>query len=533
MAADDARIAALDEWVNLGGRLVLSVGSRGAEALSPGSPLGRFAPGRLREVISLKELGALESYCGSRSGAAGAAGAESAEGGMRAACLGDVRGTIEASEADLPLVVRTARGFGQVIFFAGDLDEPPLRAWPDRPLLVGRLLDLPAGGGAEAGESAAMLHHGYDDLAGQLRSALDRFEGVWLSPFWLVAALVIVYLLLVGPGDFFLLRKAVRRMEWTWLTFPLAVVLVSVAAYGLACWLKGGRIRIHQADLVDVDAASGRIRGATWLNLFSPQTEAFNLSVEPRPLDSHRAAGEAMPGARVWMGWLGLTGTGLGGMDARAQGTLFSSAPFHYAADRSALGEVPIEVWSTKSFTARWAGRTSVCPAANLSESEQLLTGPITNTLSFPLQDCIVAHGGSVYEIGTLAPGQSAQLGPMARRSELKTLLTGRRTVQFHREATPYDQASDDISYILRMMMFYEAAGGRRHVGLWNAYQDFVDLSSLLRADRAILLAQQPVEDENHQGAALLRDGRPLAVARGQHITLYRFVFPVKREKAE
>ena len=203
----------------------------------------------------------------------------------------------------------------------------------------------------------------------------------------------------------------------------------------------------------------------------------------------------------------------------------------------SRLEEVPIQVWSTKSFTARWVGPATACPAADLSESEQLLTGPITNTLAFPLQDCIVAHGGSVYEIGTLQPGQSAQLGPMARRSELKTLLTGRRTVsgsgvKYHQESTPYDQASRDIPYILRMMMFYEAAGGRRHVGLWNAYQEFVDFSSLLRADRAILVAQQPVEDQRHQGAVLLRDGRPLAAPPGQHITIYRFVFPVKQEKS-
>ena len=39
-------------------------------------------------------------------------------------------------------------------------------------------------------------------------------------------------------------------------------------------------------------------------------------------------------------------------------------------------------------------------------------------------------------------------------------------------------------------MMFYEAAGGQRYTGLWNAYQDFVDLSTLLKADRAILVAQ-------------------------------------------
>ena len=123
-----------------------------------------------------------------------------------------------------------------------------------------------------------------------------------------------------------LLRKLVRRMEWTWLTFPLAVVLVSVAAYALACGLKGGRIRVHQADLVDVNAASGRIRGATWLNLFSPRTEAFDLSVEPQRPDAKGPAGGPLPGARSWMGWLGLTGTGLGGMDAKSQATLFGGA---------------------------------------------------------------------------------------------------------------------------------------------------------------------------------------------------------------
>ena len=65
-------------------------------------------------------------------------------------------------------------------------------------------------------------------------------------------------------------------------------------------------------------------------------------------------------------------------------------------------------------------------------------------------------------------------------------------------------------------MMFYEAAGGRRYTGLWNDYQQFVDLSDLLRADRAILIAQGPAaEDEVPQGGAtLLRDGNPLTSPR-------------------
>ncbi len=69
------------------------------------------------------------------------------------------------------------------------------------------------------------MHYGYSDLAGQMRSALDRFTGVRQAPFWLVAGLIVAYILLIGPGDYFFLRKVVRRMEWTWLTFPSIVVL--------------------------------------------------------------------------------------------------------------------------------------------------------------------------------------------------------------------------------------------------------------------------------------------------------------------
>ena len=126
------------------------------------------------------------------------------------------------------------------------------------------------------------MHYGYTDLSGQLRSALDQFTGVQLIPFSFVALLIIFYILLIGPGDYFFLRKIVRRMEWTWLTFPIIVLVVSGAAYMLAYYLKGDQLRVNQADLVDVDAASGFVRGTTWLNIFSPRMESFNLSLQPQ-----------------------------------------------------------------------------------------------------------------------------------------------------------------------------------------------------------------------------------------------------------
>ena len=278
---------ALDEWVRMGGRLVLCVGAQADEVLAADSPLRQFAPGRLEKMVPLRQTECVGDLLRQPLGRCRRPARR--HGSLRVPRLADVQGTVEAREADLPLVIRTARGFGQVIFVAADLDRPPLSEWPDRPLLVAKLLDCPPSRAEESDENAAMMHFGYNDLAGQLRSALDRFTGVRLAPFWLVAGLIVVYLLLIGPGDYFFLRKVVGRMEWTWLTFPAG--RGAGVSGGLSCWPTGSKaieLKVNQVDLVDVDAASGRMRGTAWLNVFSPRMESFNLSVRPR---SARTAG--------------------------------------------------------------------------------------------------------------------------------------------------------------------------------------------------------------------------------------------------
>lgn len=527
LAANNARLQALDQWVRMGGRLVLCVGSQADQVLAADAPLRQFAPGRLKQVFSLKQTAAIESYCGSRSPISDSGNGKLT---IRVPWLTDVDGVVEAADGPLPMVVRTARGFGQVIFVAVDLDQDPFRKWRDRPTFVARLLDLPTAGVETSKDDAALMHLGYRDLSGQLRSALDRFEGVRLVPFWLVAGLIVAYIILIGPGDYFFLRKVVRHMEWTWLTFPAIVVLVCVAAYFLAYHLKGNQFRVNQIDLVDIDAVSGKMRGATWMNVFSPRMESFNFSVEPQ-----RPEGGPASDAKSWTAWLGLPGGALGGMNSRASGPSLWANRFLYSDSLDAMLGVPIQVWSTKSLTARWEGPVPDAPSADLTETDPIVVGSITNPFPFPLKNCILAYRGSAYEVGTIPARGAGRVGPATKRSELKTLLTGQKHVlvegeKWQNEQTPYDRSSSDLAYILRMMMFYEKAGGLRYTRLWNAYQDFVDLSNLLKTDRAILLAQTPVPaNEGHQGAALLRDGRPLAGAQQQHQTIYRIVFPVKK----
>ncbi len=523
---ESARLDALDQWIRMGGRLLLCVGSQADEVLASGSALKRFAPGHLEKIVALKQTGALEIYCGSTAAVPKGQDGKSA---LQAAKLADIQGVVEAREADLPLVIRTPHGLGQIVFLAADPDRGPLAKWSDRPLLMAKLLDLPAARSEEQPANAAFMHNRYNDLSGQLRSALDVFTGVRTIPFSLIALLIIFYIILIGPGDYFFLRKLVRRMEWTWLSFPIIVLAISGAAYMLAYHLKGDQLRVNQADLVDVDAASGFLRGATWLNIFSPRMESFNLSLQPLLTDGRP---DANP--QSWFAWLGLQGGALGGMNPRGANPTLWPEHYSFAPDLHAMLGVPIQVWSTKSFTGRWSASTRGFPQADLSDEDQSLAGSITNTLDFPLKNCVLAYDRWAYELGTLAPGQAALLDQNAKRSELKTLLTGKKAVfeeKYRQEITPYEPENTDPAYILRYMMFYNAIDGQSYTKMDNEYQSFVDLSDLLKTGRAILSAQGPDQSlEKYHGATLLRNDKPLAGPADTHITLYRFVFPVKRE---
>lgn len=530
LRADGARVMALERWVRSGGRLLLSAGSAADEILDDQSPLARFAPGELQEIVNLRQTGGLETYGGGNAPVP----RQSGRSDLRVARLRQPEGVVEADEAGLPLVIRTAKSFGQVIFVALDLELAPLNRWADRGLLVARALQLPTKAGEEAEQTSAVMHYGYEDMLGQLRSALDQFTGVRLVPFSLVAILIVIYILLIGPGDYFFLRKVVRRMELTWVTFPTIVVLVSVGAYFLAYQLKGHQTRIHQVDVVDVDLVEGHVRGTTWLNLFSPRTSAYRIGFEPQ-LPNGRSPDEV----DQYTAWLGLPGEALGGMNPRTVNPSLWRREYAFAPDLRTMLGVPVQVWSTKSLTTRWLARTDPPLEVELEQEVDILRGTIINTLDYPLRKCLLAYQRWVYDIGDLVPGEAKTIGELTKRSELDTLLTGRRLIfdddkeKYHQESTPYDQSSLDVQYIVRTMMFYEAAGGQRYTGLLNRYQGFIDLSDLLEADRAILVGLTPPIDAEaptaHRGSVLICNDRPMAAADDQYTGIFRFVMPIKR----
>jgi len=536
LLADPPAVEALDAWLRRGGTLLLNPGSQARQLLTATGPVAQWSPGRFESLGELTTAGALERASGVESLL------EPLTRGERfslplvrlAQPIGNILLATGPRRADLPLVIERPYGFGRVLFVALDLDEPLLARWPGTaPLVGGWFLPPQRSRDEEASDQLGeVAHAGYDDLAGQLRSALDQFQsqGVRLLPFGALLGLMLVYIVLLGPGDYLLVRRLLKRMEWTWITMPLLVVLSCAGAYALAIGLKGREARMNQVDVIDFDDVQQARRASTFFTLFSPRGQAYNLSLRPaRPERESRDEGtnevpDSQPeGHRppVLLSWFGLPGTALGGMESRAAPPL-AGRPYDFAENLSELAEVPVPIWSTKSFVARFSPPGEAPLTAELAPApgalEGLLKGSVTNRLGKPLEECLLLTRRWAYPLGTLAAGERLAIHDGLGPRTTESFLTRRREAD-----DAYDPQGSDVKRIVEMLSFYKAAKGTNYVGLKHRYETLLDMSLHLGTDRAVLVgvSRKPT-------AEVLDGDQPLAPGTTEGLTLYRVIVPIR-----
>jgi hypothetical protein len=531
-AMDAEQFDAFQRWLELGGRLVFCVGQRGNEVLAAGSRLAALAPGKLVGVSPQRSTLGLEDFAGATERLDSAGGQRIRRFVVPMTVLSDVRGVVESSETggpagQLPTIIRHPYGLGQVTFLAFDPDQPPFDRWQGRPSLVARVLQsgyARLGQIDEEAETRQMSYLGYDDLIGQFRAALDQFVGVIRVDFSWVVGLIVVYVLLIGPVDYYVLKRF-QRWHWTWLTFPLLVVGFSLLAVLLVLMTSGDRVHINHMDLVDVDAERSLVQGTTWLHLYSPASQTFDFRLQTHPALPDSAIGTS----EQLFTWQGLPGEGLGGLNTRAtealftQGYLLRQLVDPQGGSRAEITGVPIRVSSSKALVSRWCADIQLSETSRLAvDSNGLLSGRLVNPLEVELNDCQILYRNWSYPLtGAFRPGTSVALETLRPRN-LEWRLTRRQVVETREVGTPWDQGSLDVPRILEALMFYQAAGGRRYTGLTHRYQPYLDLSEHLRMGQAILVGRTTTP-----ATTLLRDGQSQQPLTDRHWTFYRVVFPV------
>jgi hypothetical protein len=526
LTSNSARFEALDQWVRMGGRLVVSIGSSADELLRDGGPLARFIePARYEGLVPLRDLRALETFSESTSpialGGEREGPRDASQRTIMVPRLANVTGIVEATHEDVPLVARIPHGFGEVVFLAVDLDQSPLRKWQDRELLLARLLHHESD---VSDENSSQF--GYEtDLAENLRNGLENFRGVTVTPFWVLVVLVIGYIGLIGPVDYFLVRYVFKRMELTWFTFPLIVIVVSGAAYLGAYWLKGSQLRINQIDVVDVDTTTNQIRGTSWFTVFSPHMVSYDVALTPRLPD-----GSTPENPQRLISWLGAPRNSFNSMPSDGTGLWQSS--YSASADWESLNGVPLQVWSSKGFASRWSDYSPLASAgveaALTDDREGGLQGKLTWNGPETLQDAALVYDRRVYPLKQIKPGNSIEIDQSVSHVPLADYFRQMvRGISYTDNANLYliqDTMSEDFDArsVLFPLMFYQASDSRAITGSTDRYQQFLDMSDQLQMGRAVLVGQV-----QSRGGQILLDEQAPDESEMRNWCWYRYVLPV------
>jgi hypothetical protein len=444
LAGKPAQLRALAQWVRRGGRLVIPVAwenqaavsklLRSPDAWQPPIPVVPPPSAGDAEKNGVKRLGQVEAW-GARGYPFQRIDPNNPQQTLPMPIALLDPGQVPAgdwevwSESDdgRPVIARVRYGLGQITYLAFSLEDENFVGWAGKEKFLQEMVKQLAPKAPADGPSTAAGQP--NDLATDLLAVLDEFE-VTVIPFGYVALVILIYVLVVGPLDFFFLKHVCKRMTWTWITVPAVVLAVSAGAYFIARECKGEEQRINKIDIVDFDMRtdldsnrrprSVHAYGQTFFTIFSPRNHKFTIGVEPNP---RFWEGQSEPGVRLRksevLSWMGRPDGGPYDMN-RSGSFAFSGKSYQFRDDATVLEGVPIPVWTTRAFTASWEQTLRRPPlevdltyhrSSRDGQGKELkITGTVANRLGVDLVDVMLLYDNRSYLVAPiLKKGRASQ----------------------------------------------------------------------------------------------------------------------------
>ena len=128
-----------------------------------------------------------------------------------------------------------------------------------------------------------------------LVNAVSQLPTLALPPITGLLALLIAYILLIGPINYLVLKRLDRR-EWAWITMPILIVVFAAGAYAYGAVLRVSDIIVNEIAIVR--GAPGATEGSAqaYLGVFSPTRSVYQISVPGGALLSTSINGDMFGG---------------------------------------------------------------------------------------------------------------------------------------------------------------------------------------------------------------------------------------------
>lgn len=366
--------SALEQWVRQGGYLVVG-GGAGALQTAAGLPerLLPFLPRQHVEVDRLAQLGEWASADPVR-----------VPGPFVVVTGESTEGETLLAEQDVILIRSRTVGVGAVSLITLDLAASPFDAWSGTVPFWSRLL-------APYATYSSMLPTDISERqmrSGNMTYALSNLPSLALPSVQWLALLLGVYILLVGPVNYLLLRWR-GRLQWAWVTIPLVTLLFAGGTFGLGYALRGTDLIINKVAVV-VMQPDGMAHVSTYVGLFSPAQESYELEISGDgllgPLDT-----EAQPFSSAGGGGVSGEAVFVQGNPARVRG-------------------LAVNQWSMQTFVMEGLWDDIGQIDARVHVEGDSLIGTVRNGTGLTIEDAVVVLGSRFARLGNLEPGQEAEL---------------------------------------------------------------------------------------------------------------------------
>jgi hypothetical protein len=364
---------ALETWVRQGGRLVIG-GGVGARRTLSGLP-EPLLPVVARREVEVDALPGLAAYVGAEPVRVP---------GPFLVSTGDLgEGRTLAEQEGVPLIRQRALGGGTIDFVALDLARAPFDAWAGTVRFWEQLImaDAAYPQGLPPDLSQRQMR------SSQMTYALSNLPSLALPSVRGLSVLLIVYIVLVGPINYLVLRWR-RRLHWAWATIPALTLVFSGGAFGLGYALRGTDLILNRVAIVTAQP-DGTARVDSYIGLFSPARQSYEIEVRGESLLS-AVNPEYDP--------FGQSGDGAVGEVHFVQG------------NPGRVRGLAVNQWSMQTFMAEgtWPDLGQV--TSDLSFAGNALVGTVHNGTDQSLQDVVIVIGTQFQRLGDLAPGGEAQV---------------------------------------------------------------------------------------------------------------------------
>ncbi|HTA29693.1 MAG TPA: hypothetical protein VK731_04380, partial [Candidatus Cybelea sp.] len=416
--------------------------------------------------------------------------------------IGTLRdGKVLIGEPAAPLAITAPRGRGKVTVLTFSPEREPFLSWKNRTWFWAKLADVPSTAFSNPNGVVPANRLSSDGI---FRAMIETKQVRKLPLGWLLA-LLLAYLLVIGPLDQYWLKKINRQML-TWVTFPCYVVFFSALIYFIGFHLRAGELEWNELNVVDIlpDNERAVLRGQTYVSIYSPNNEHYKL-----------ASNQKFASLR------GQYQGNYGGNQEGGRATVDQTGN-NFRADAF------VAVWTSELFVSDWVEPSALPADMTVKSVGQGWEVTVNNELDHTLAGVQAVLAGRICALGdvparqsktfTVRSGQGSLVSDLARQygDRFRNAVGNLRSSFGNNEnlITDVPQAATATSFLSYINMTGQQS--------WNNFTGpaNLDLSRFLDKDYAILLAW----DAGHSPSAL----NQFAPKRFHSDTLFRLVVPIK-----